>query len=210
MGTDATMTLRDWVARFKAEQDPFIRRLERLRYQIADDIKWKAREIANNIFGHENPYAAARTKGRSGELQRSIDLEMLPDGRLAVTAGGPGVPYAAVQEEGTVGRGGTMPDIVPVNAKALTIPLMSEYVGRRAREFDLFLVNGKDLDEGGPAVLMNRVNGEAAYLLVKRVALRPKPYLKPAVEEVAKDETVKQKLADTTGWSGLPWGIVRL
>lgn len=196
----ARTSLQDWLRQFKEQKNPVLRAVEQLRYEIADAIKWKAREIANKNFGNREGPGPARTRGRSGELQRSIEVEALADGRLAVVAGGPGVPYARVHELGTVGAGGELPNIVPKNAGALTIPLSPEYVGHRAREFDLQLIEGGQDDTHNPIVfLINRVTGEAAYILLKSVAIPPRPYLAPAVAAVARDEVLQKKLAELTG-----------
>jgi len=139
---------------------------------------------------------------------RSLELERVGEGVLVVQAGGPGVPYAAVHELGTVGKGGEIPSIVPKPPRQwLTIPQKDAYVGRRAGEFkgELFFIKA-----GTIAFLIERQTGDAAYLLVRRVDIKARPYLAPAAADAAKDEVIKQQLTDVFGSSKMPYEVTRV
>lgn len=131
------------------------------------------------------------------DIGRSIVVEAKQD---AVAVGSTHVA-AAVRQLGTKGRGGELPDIVPVKKKALTIPLSdaaskASYQGRTAREAfpEAFLLT-KDGKHGmsplALGVIARKVGGkknrktgekegqtlELLYLLTRRVAIRPHPFL---------------------------------
>ena len=106
---------------------------------------------------------------------------------------------AAVRQLGTLGAAGTMPDIVPVAKKALTIPVSeaasrASYQGKTARQAfpDAFILKRKadnnpynfgviartvKASKGGRGKAATLARVEVLYLLVSRVAIRPHPFL---------------------------------
>lgn len=206
----AEISMNDFVRLLSEEEDVAERRMLQLAYEIAEEVRLRAirnvdEKLGNGRFSGAGADVAAYKKGRSGGLRNSIQLELV--GRWpVVTAGGPGVPYAAVHEYGTVGKGGELPDIVPRRAKALTIPASPDFVPLRARESNLKLaVFGKT----GKAALVTP-EGEIAYWLVKRVAIEPRPYLAPAAEQVLTDPVVAAKIQKIFGQSELPYEVTKL
>jgi len=109
-----------------------------------------------------------------GNLRNSIYLIV----KNNVAYIGSNLVYAAMQEFGG--------SVVPVYAKALTIPISPRAVGKRARDFDdLWMLKRAD----GPPLLM-RGSGddlEAMFVLLKKVTIPKQPYLRPALEEKRKD-----------------------
>lgn len=111
-----------------------------------------------------------------GFLLNSIGYEV--DGNT-VEVGSYGVVYAKVHEFGTVGKGGTLPDIRPRNAKYLTIPIYTEYKKVTARQiFD----NLTYVRVNGNPMLYDKAAGRFAYYLAKKVSIPPRPFMRPAVE----------------------------
>lgn len=112
-----------------------------------------------------------------GALLNSIDYKLINQHSLEV--GSYGAPYAVTHEYGTIGKGGELRDIVPIRAKHLTIPF-KDYKNIRARDiFDnLFYMRYKN-----NAYLRDKVNNRMAYLLVDKVAIPPRPFIRPAFEK---------------------------
>jgi phage gpG-like protein len=175
--------------------DKFIARMDRSARQaesrdllhnllVAMEIKRRAVENATEQFGKGD--ARPRYKfGASGALRKSIQI-LREGSKVKVNAGGPGVPYAAIQE-----FGGT---IVPKEKKWLTIPASRKYRARFAREFnDLFF---KKFNEREAALYAK--GGVLAYLLRKRVKLEAKPYMRPAMEDTVNDEEFMQDVMRKT------------
>lgn len=109
-----------------------------------------------------------------GALRNSIYLKVV--GNQARI--GSNMVYAAMQEFGG--------PVVPVYAKALTIPISPAAIGHRAADFPgLFMIKR----EGKPPVLA-RKNGEeieVMYVLLKKVMIPRQPYLRPALEAQRKN-----------------------
>lgn len=112
-----------------------------------------------------------------GGLLNSIRYEITSEG---LEVGSYGVPYAATHEYGTVGKGGVLPDIRPVNAKNLTIPLETAYKRVTARQI---FHNLTYVRSNGRAFLYDTTVNRFAYLLLKKVSIPPKPYLRPAIRD---------------------------
>mgnify|MGYP000061657258 CR=1 FL=1 len=91
---------------------------------------------------------------RTGALAKTVQGRpqgrSLSDIRAIITAGSAQVPYARVQEYGTVGAGGTLPDIKPKN-KYLRMPLSSILTGSGAvkGEYELVERGGQWQTAGG-------------------------------------------------------------
>jgi hypothetical protein len=94
---------------------------------------------------------------------------------------------AYVQEVGTVGKGGELPTIVPVNGQFLRIPVpggpalsgagVDVYAGTPLRQIEGFFVKGRQLcREDAPGQIV------AWYNLVTHVDIRPKRWFRDAVE----------------------------
>lgn len=104
-----------------------------------------------------------------GNLRNSIYLKVKDN----IAMIGSNLVYAAIQEFGG--------PIVPVYARALTIPLIPQAIGKRARDFNnLWILHRKD---GPPLLVRNTESGiEPVYVLLQRVFIPKQPYLRPALE----------------------------
>lgn len=116
---------------------------------------------------------------RSGSLARSLGYDVSGDSLDTLTLRKFTTSrYGRVHELGTVGAGGKLPDIVPVNRQWLTIPtaraLTPAGVPRRpgARSYDLrfILLN----EQTALLVEPDKPLSEALYILRKRVAIPPR------------------------------------
>lgn len=189
-----------------AEESAVKKRQEHLLFDVASFVLKRAKHYAINNFGR-GIGATARTSGRSGALMRSIIMTRVHSTEWNVTAGNAGVPYAAIHELGTSGKGGTLPSIVPKSSKALTIPLLPEYVGHRAREFsDLHLLKPKD----SKFAFLGNSSGKLAYLLLKRVDIKARPYLQPAVDDAKNEQEIIDRLKVLFGSAKLSYEVKRI
>lgn len=146
---------------------------------------------------------------RTGNLARSLGYEVTGDSlddlesRKFSTS-----PYAPVQEEGTIGAGGTRPDIVPVRRQWLAIPtraaMTASGVPRRPGPLsypDLRFVKSKRRDDVAWLVPQGMPLSEALYILRKKVAIPPRLGMRDTHEQQqaarAKDilEAVRKGLA---------------
>lgn len=176
------ITTSQFISMLRNETNLIKKKLLQVRFSIANEIKIEAKQNVTDTFGRGSGNTA-RTAGRSGALRDSIDTAFFSDGSVGVEAGGPGVPYAAIQE-----FGGT---ITPKNVNWLTIPLSQRFFGRRASEFnDLFFINLRNVDKYGHpmGMLIDRTTEDAAYLLLKETRIPARPYLQPAVDKVVGDK----------------------
>lgn len=139
---------------------------------------------------------------RSGRLRSSISGTARADGEsvvVSVQAGGAGqrgpVPYGRVQEEG--------PTIRPVNGRFLAIPVgpakTAAGVARYASPRDVPNLRFQPIRGGAMGRLVRDVGGRNAraetwFLLVRQVKIRPKYYLRRAVDAVT--PTVLGRLTD--------------
>lgn len=196
------LTILQFVQALKEAENDFDRLSLQLAYMIADEVRAHAIRNVDKTFGKgqfsgAGASVAAYKKGASGALRNSIILEMV--GRYpGVTAGGPGVPYAAIHE-----YGGT---IVPKNVQWLTIPARPAYVGHRAKEFNLhFVARGPRFAE-----LLTDDTDAVAYYLVKKVTIPPRPYMQPAIEEVTNEANMAKTIAEVFKTSSLPYEVTTL
>ncbi len=170
-------------------KDKHMRAMLRFKFGLAQDIQFKAQDNVLKNFGagrgKKSPLTiqaygnSARRTGRGGALFNSIMIEKQGD-NLSVTAGGLGVPYAAIHEYGGV--------IIPKKAKMLTIPFSSRFAGTRAKEFNLYM----DEDDKWGLVLKMRGDDSIAFLLRRKSTIRARPYLGPAVQKATASERVRQ------------------
>lgn len=122
-----------------------------------------------------------RAKGR---LRNSVQIRTAFNQEVSVTAGGDGVPYATLQEEGGVIR--------PKTKRWLTIPVHDLTYSKLARRFnDLYFVK---LNED--RALLKFKSGDTAYVLAKRVKIEGVGYASKAVDTVSNDPSTKRKLED--------------
>jgi hypothetical protein len=164
-----------------------------------------AAEVVKTQFG---PGKSIST--RTGMLARSIggDAELengLPVARVGVfifQGANPAVKealaYARVQELGTVGKGGELPTIKPRNAKALAIPVNDSLTAAGVRRFTgpredprslRFIPFRRGVAVGAlfeEADVKDRKDGKidvgkAAYLLLKKVDISPKLFIRSGV-----------------------------
>lgn len=189
-----------------SEKNATRKRQEQLIFDIASFVLKRAKHYAIQNFGR-GIGTTARTQGRSGALMRSIIMSRVESTQWVVTAGNAGVPYAAIHELGTVGKGGQLPSIIPRNAKALTIPLLPQYVGHRAGEFnDLHLLK----PEGSKFAFLGNSKGKLAYLLLKRVNIKARPYLQPAADDAGNDQAIVDRLKVLFGSTKMPYEVKKI
>jgi hypothetical protein len=156
-------------------------------------------EVKKGFSGLSGPVTrkprAAAIGSREGDLLQSIKGEphgkTLDELRITLRAGGRKAFYAPVQEFGTVGAGGTLPDITPnPPRKALTIPLPRTMTGMGVKRSGYDIVPDGKTRKGrpkyrtkshGPTFLsgnavMITVAGKPVpiYALKKRVAIPPR------------------------------------
>lgn len=132
---------------------------------------------------------AAAIGSREGDLLQSIKGEphgeTLDELRITLRAGGRKAFYAPVQEFGTVGAGGTLPDITPnPPRKFLTIPLPRTMTSKGVKRSGYDIVRdgrGYRTKSHGPTFIsgnavMITVGGKPVpiYALKKRVAIPPR------------------------------------
>lgn len=123
------------------------------------------------------------------DISRSLRAQVYGLGDTVIV-GSPHIA-AAVRQQGTVGAGGTLPDIVPVAKKALTIPLSdpaskASYNGINARAAfpGSFIIHKKDGFDPASIGCIATYQGEGKnkklvllYKLVAKAAIRPHPFL---------------------------------
>lgn len=130
--------------------------------------------------GGTSPSSLATRSGNTNRaILQSVRTEMLGDSVIQGHIGGPG--FLKVHEFGTVGAGGTLPDIVPKKAKFLTVPLKDALDQRgvpkkaKAKDWpDTFVFKSKD---GRLFIAQKGKNGQIGlllYRLMDRVAIRPR------------------------------------
>lgn len=106
---------------------------------------------------------------------RGYDFQAQRD-RLAV---GTRLRYGLVHHFGTGGAGGTLPDIVPTRAKALTIPYPG--VTRTARSYADTFIRKQTIFQA--VRRRGRWRAKPLFLLRPRVALPPRPYFGVSAED---------------------------
>jgi|TARA_Y100000289_G_C3908311_1_gene143186 phage gpG-like protein len=126
---------------------------------------------------------------RSGRLRASISAKAVSEGRSTVgillQAGGrsKGVSYARIHEDGG--------EIKPKTSKFLTIPVHDSLttgsgVARYASARDVPGLAFAQSRKGQP-LLVHQVTGEVFYLLKKRIRIKKRPYMKPAIDRVQRE-----------------------
>jgi len=80
---------------------------------------WQSKKIKE--WGYDD--GRAILTGKSAEMLNRWFSYAEVEGNIGTAVVANSAPYSYVQELGTVGKGGVLPDIVPVNAKALFIPI---------------------------------------------------------------------------------------
>jgi len=156
------------------------------------------REMAATMLGAEEA-ARERLSGavltpRTGNLRRSI-VSVVDDpagyvvtGRLRAGGGAKEVGYARIHEEGGV--------ILPVNARALAFPtqLAKTAVGankvaspRQIPGLRLVWHKGSPRGYLVKDIVGRRARSEIWFILVGRVTMPKRPYLRPSVDEAARD-----------------------
>ena len=148
---------------------------------------------------------------RTGSLAKSfvggaVVYKGLPAVRVGVLKG-PAQAYAHVHEFGTKSKGGSLPDITPKRANYLAVPLWSKAAGfgsNRAvtgagvsrfsspREYPGQL---RFIGIGGKSGAMydeqditndNPIPGQATYLMLKKVGIKPRPFAEPSLKHALK------------------------
>ncbi len=142
-----------------------VRSIDGVRKGLARGMKLAESEAARSLRGDV-------LRARSGVLARSVfgfvreDSSGFPTGVLGVRKG-LADKYARIMEVGTVGAGGLLPDVVPVRARALAVPLPAAldrrgvplYTGPRDPRIasQIYLIRRK----GMPPLLARNVNTKA-------------------------------------------------
>lgn len=94
-----------------------------LEQQVKDRFRTQGASSGTPWKKKRNDDGRATLTGRTGNLLRSFHHKSgMQDGKMTVSVYSDEL-YAFVHQNGTIGAGGTLPDIKPVKAKALFIPL---------------------------------------------------------------------------------------
>ena len=133
------------------------------------------------------PVVFPQRKSRSAPLSRitgglmdSLDFRVKgqPSGdepSITLTNFSAGTPYARVQEYGTVGAGGTLPDIVPVRARVLAVPLPAARTAAGDVRGGPRNYNGYWLKTTDNVLLfIEKATGKALFIGKQRVAIPPR------------------------------------
>lgn len=194
--------------RYDSNGEDVARRLERFRTRLRDTELGKALEdlgqrwlgaMVRRVRSGSTPAGQLKASGsptgfRTGRLARSFvaEVEESPEGPRFLSFGSrmPGqLNYARVQELGTVGKGGELPDIVPTRSKFLAVPLPAAFRGRSVSDpprsyADTFIRPSKSVR--GEAVIFQRrgINVEPIFALKKSVALEPRLGMRDTMREV--------------------------
>jgi len=174
---------------------------------------------------------------RTGSLARgfkggAVMFKGMPSIRVGVFKG-PSQAYAGVHEFGTKSKGGLLPDITPRKASALAVPMwpkgagsgsgkavtpagVSRYSSPRDYPDRLRFISvrkgnvvGALYDEGDiNPVTDNPLPGQATYLLMRKVSIKPRPFAVPSVEYALKfaDEVIFKVIDDLIGGEGIGSG----
>lgn len=148
------------------------RELARLARKISPDsrlMQITLIRIGTKIVNDAKRNAQQVMTMRTGKLLRSINFRFVKDG---IEIGTFGIPYGRIQEFGGV--------ITPRRRAFLTIPADKPFENRSALSFDLKF--GRIPKPGGKPYLLTK-QGRAAYRLVRRVELKPRPFLGPAIKK---------------------------
>jgi hypothetical protein len=157
-------------------------RVERALYRIGSLLEKKTKEqIVKqklvDLGGLMNSFRFTVTRSTKSKKSDYLVLEF----------GSYGVPYARIHEFGTVGAGGSLPDIVPRNKRFLTIPKAPWAKRRRAKDFNLVRMGRVLVD---PDKLPNNMReGEPipenaiGFILAKRARIKPKRYMQKALRQ---------------------------
>ena len=157
---------------------------KRVNTQLLKNLKTASIFVVRAVKANVRPGGASgfKTGHGSAGLLGSIGYEI--NKPLFKSRIGSNQPYARVQEGGTVGRDGMFPDIRPKSAKALAVPIHPEAKKAKGpRDFsDLVFI-----PRPGKPPLLVRAGGKRSarmdimYVLLKSVALPPRPYLRPSL-----------------------------
>lgn len=187
-------TMQQFFRELAQVEDDTKRAVMRFQFELATKIAEQTQDNIKRVFGEKKDSKArseitsmsrgrtARTQGRGGGLMRSVALTGEAGGKISVTVGGLGAPYAVIHEFG--GR-------IRAKKRFLTIPLGPKYVGKRAREFDLVM---DEDDDWGLVLRENTRRGKIAYLLRRSVNIPARPYFKPAVDSVTQGDSELRKM----------------
>ena len=162
---------------------------KRVNTQLLKNLKTASIFVVRAVKANVRPGGASgfKTGHGSAGLLGSIGYEI--NKPLFKSRIGSNQRYARVQEGGTVGRDGMFPDIRPKSAKALAVPIHPEAKKARGpRDFSdlVFIPNpGKPpllarIRAGGPK-RARQASMDIMYVLLKSVALPPRPYLRPSL-----------------------------
>lgn len=205
-----------WVIRWN--RDKLQMKLAEGDTDLDRQMKFAFRDIAADIPAMVINQMAGFTPGQRSSsdplMSRTAKLAATVTGRrfgdkademgAFIMAGSATVPYAAVQEFGTRGAGGTLPDIKPKTKKALTIPLPNILTpgGDVKGDYRLTERGGRHMTAGGIPTfirgnaIMIEQGGKPTpiYALKKRAAIPPRLRMGKTIEE--QDEWIQNRIAE--------------
>ncbi len=173
--------------------------MDRFRNQGGPGHAWKQKVFVDG---------RAILTGVTGELKRSFRQVVEQSTDMTRVTVESDMPYAAVNQVGTRGKGGELPDIVPVKAKALFIPLTaaarnSQRVGDKRlaviRGGKLKAMHGKAVEtaparfkalnqgkfKDGKIVRADGKAGNADFIFLRKVSIPARPMLPSSEQEIA-------------------------
>lgn len=171
---------------------------DRFRSQGAPGQAWRQKSFSDG---------RAILTGPTGDLKRSFRQVVEQTNDVTKVTVQSDMPYAAVNQVGTRGKGGKLPDIVPVKAKALFIPLTpaarnSQRVGEKRlaviRGGKLKAMHGqavetaparfKPLKQGkfkdGKIVRADGKAGKPDFIFLRKVSIPARPMLPDSQQEI--------------------------
>lgn len=174
---------------FESAKNDYEKAKLQLIFTLANRFRTALIRSIDATFGKAQRHlpVAARRRGASGGLRNSVALYAIDNG-FAVAVGNAQIPYARIHEYGGI--------ITPKNRQWLTIPSHKETYGYRAPMFPLFFHTTKRA-----AVLRFAQNyksakrGEIAFVLVKRVEIKEKAYIRKTLENF-RNTDAKKIIAD--------------
>lgn len=187
---------------------------------VTKQMKYAMRDIAHDIPAEVIRRMSDFTPGqrsakspqmiRTGALARTVQGRpkgtTLGDLRAIITAGSSTVPYARVQEYGTVGAGGTLPDIKPKN-KYLRMPISDilTNAGAVKGEYELVERAGDWQTAGGKPTwisgrgIMIMENGKPRAIWALMTESKIPPRLGIGTTIAKNDKWIRDKLTDAVG-----------
>lgn len=169
--------------------DELMEAFSALQERVKETTPLGVNEGAQELAAKARQNAVVNPKVRTGALDASITaspVEERGEGSWEATVAPRGIIYARAQELGAV--------IVPKHSRFLKIPIMT-LVGYHG--------GGVGAIHNFPHEKGRGISPEQEYLYVRSVTLPPRPYLRPALEDITPDyaEAMTQRWADAISGS---------